>query len=240
MTQINMNDSSPLYQQVYEILSEKIENSEYLSGERIPTENELCEQFNVSRITIRKALKILVNNDVLEKIPGKGTFVKKRVYIESELAHGSFTRSCMLTGVVPSTKVISCKWISIDKAIANKMKLKENDKVIRIERLRITDNIPAIFETDYFNSNFEYLLTSDLESIPLMDVIKKKSGIIGNHFVDTFEVVYTTEKQSKYLNCPEHYPLIGVNQVYFSDRYTILYYNEQCIRSDIYKYVTSS
>lgn len=240
MTKINMNDSIPLYQQVYEILSEKIENKEYRAGERIPTEDELCKLFNVSRVTIRCALKMLVDNDVLEKIPGKGTFIKKKVYIESELAHGSFTRSCLLTGVVPSTKIISRSWIQADKRIAKKMRIKENDKIIRIERLRITDNIPAIFETDYFYSNFDYLLTSDLENNPLMDVIKEKSGITGTHFVDTFEVVYTTEKQSKYLKCPQYYPLLGVSQVYFSDRYSILYYNEQCIRSDIYKYVTRS
>lgn len=65
----------PLYQQIKQIIAEKIANGEYKPNEKLPSERELCEQFNVSRITVRQALDEAIKEGLLYRIQGRGTFV---------------------------------------------------------------------------------------------------------------------------------------------------------------------
>lgn len=240
MKVIDAQAATPLYQQIYDSICEEINSGLYGVGKKIPTEKELCEIYKVSRVTVRGALSKLVEQGLVQQISGKGTFVKKQVFIESEFAHGSFTKSCLLMNQKPSTKLIYKKKILASPIIAKRMKIKVDDSLYCISRLRMVNDIAAIVENDYFYSNFDFIMDADLENKPILEIIKENTGLNGMRFSDVFEVVYTTEEQSQLLNCPKYYPLLGVYQTYYSERNTILYYNEQRIRSDIYKYKTSS
>lgn len=78
------NSSKPLYIQVKERLKEDIKSKKYSVGSKLPSEKELCEEFEVSRITIRQALELLENQDLIYSVHGKGTFVKAKT-IDSNL-----------------------------------------------------------------------------------------------------------------------------------------------------------
>lgn len=69
----------PLYEQIYKYVFDKIKNEELKSGDRVPSEKELADQFNVSRITSKKALEILSANGLIERVQGKGSFVAKNL-----------------------------------------------------------------------------------------------------------------------------------------------------------------
>ena len=74
----SMNDiKEPLYQKIYNDIVKCIETGEYSIGDRVPSEMELAEKFGVSRITSKKALKILEQNGLIERMRGRGSFVKK-------------------------------------------------------------------------------------------------------------------------------------------------------------------
>ncbi len=95
-----------LYLQIKENIEEGIHSGKYPIGSRLPSENDLCKMFNVSRITIRKALNILENNGMIYSIHGKGTFVKTNV-IDSELKKiSSFGATLKNMGYSGFTKVI--------------------------------------------------------------------------------------------------------------------------------------
>lgn len=70
--------NTPLYKQIYEYILDKINNDELRSGDRVPSEHELANQFNVSRITTQKALDLLESHKVIERIRGKGSFVLQK------------------------------------------------------------------------------------------------------------------------------------------------------------------
>lgn len=99
--------ATPLYKQLETILQKEIENGERTAGTRIPTENELSEQYNVSRVTVRKALAGLSDQGYLERKSGKGTFVAEKK-LQRELSTGaiSFTDMCRMIGAVPGAKTI--------------------------------------------------------------------------------------------------------------------------------------
>src|SRR5690554_4443954 len=72
---LNKDLPIPLYYQVQEILEEKISTGEWEEGHRLPTEKELARYYNVSTITVKRAVHELVNKGILYRIRGKGTFV---------------------------------------------------------------------------------------------------------------------------------------------------------------------
>lgn len=219
----------PKHTQVYTAILEDIKSGNYKGGDLIPSEKILCEKYGVSRITIRKAVSDLQNYGYLVKKPGKGTFVTYIKIIEKPNISSSFSKSCRELGLVPKTIVISKK--------KNYRKEIEKDKKIKIERLRFVNDIPSIYEIDYFSENFDFILESDIENQPIMDVIRKKTGLVAYEFIDSFEIKISDEKLSKYLIVNEGSPLLKIKQEVLTEEGELIYYNEQYIVSEIYQYV---
>ena len=101
----------PLYKQIVNDLMEKIDGGVFKEGDKLPTETDLMDQYDVSRITVRAAIKELEDADMVERTRGKGTFVtmKRDTYAADD--RESFTHSCMLSGKKPSTKVLQAGWV---------------------------------------------------------------------------------------------------------------------------------
>ena len=78
MRTIDKNSPLSYYYQLKQILIEMLDNRELEEDEKLPTEKELCERFNISRVTVRQALQELENEDYIYKIQGKGTFVSPK------------------------------------------------------------------------------------------------------------------------------------------------------------------
>ena len=191
-------------------------------------------------LTVRSALGRLVDDNILVKKHGKGTFVATPIFTESAYAKGSFTRSCQQMGATPSTQVVSRKLVKAGKALAKQLQMEEGAKAICIKRLRCINEVAAILEVDYFTEALGFMMEADVETRPVLDVIRENSGLIGRQYIDTFEVHFANREQAACLKCPVNTPLLKVSQVVLNEMRGVLYYNEQYIRSDIYKYVMGS
>ncbi|WP_271809816.1 GntR family transcriptional regulator [Clostridium beijerinckii] len=96
-----MNENQPLYLKLYNSLYDKIVSGEYSEGEKLPTEKELAEQFNVSNITSKKSLEMLADNGMIKRVPGKGSFVIKSTVDNKVIVQKSKSNSPII-GVVLS------------------------------------------------------------------------------------------------------------------------------------------
>ncbi len=96
-----MNENQPLYLKLYNSLYDKIVSGEYSEGEKLPTEKELAEQFNVSNITSKKSLEMLADNGMIKRVPGKGSFVIKSTIDNKVIVQKSKSNSPII-GVVLS------------------------------------------------------------------------------------------------------------------------------------------
>ena len=239
MPQLDPNVKTPYYEQLRTLLLENIQHGVYLSGAKIPSEHQLCRQFGVSRVTVRKALQGLTEEGVLVKRHGKGTFVAAPVVVEKRAEHRSFTASCLEMGKKPGTHLVSRKVQKVKKDLAQLLNGQTDQGVLCIKRVRLVDETPVIFEIDYFSAGAADLLEADVEHIPLLEVLRQYRPVHTLHFVETFEVQFANREQARSLNCPINTPLLGVRQV-VSDELGVVYVNDQFIRSDIYKYVTES
>ncbi len=228
-----------LQERIYYDLSEKIKNGEYKPGDRIPTEMQLSQMYDVSRVTVRGALKQLVDEGILIKKHGKGTFVKNTTYVESGSASLNFTEACLRQNAVPSTQIISCRLCPGDKEILKSLKT-NSSALIEIVRLRLINGMPCIVELDYFPEEYRFLLNENLEDRSLIQTITERTGIIPCYFEDQFRVRYAKKEFAQLLNCPTATPLLEVTQKRFSQKGEIVYINKQNILTSNYVYVIQS
>lgn len=236
MANLRADVATPLYQQLCDSLKEQIQKGVYKVGDRIPSEEQLIQYYNVSRITVRSAVEHLCEENVLIKRHGKGTFVAAPVLVESTTAGNSFTESCIQIGAVPKTKVLSNSLQKASKKIADKLGVEEGSEVICIHRLRYVNDVPTIYETDYFKPEFDFLL-ENLEEGSLLELVRNKTGLSTSKFEDLFDVVRATNEQAQCLDVEEDVPLLRVSQTVMTDSGEIVYCNEQYICSEKYKYV---
>ncbi|HEM3178212.1 TPA: GntR family transcriptional regulator [Streptococcus suis] len=154
----------PLYIQIKNSLKEQIQDGQYKSGQKIPTEPELGEIFQVSRVTVRKAIEDLVNEGYLIKKQGKGTFVNHKTLKRKMSLILGFSASCREAGLEPSSQVLKVEVIDAPQSVAEKLGLTPSDKVIYIQRKRCADGVPIFLENNYYDyKRFSFLLDEDLE-----------------------------------------------------------------------------
>ncbi len=130
--EINKNSQQPIYYQVMDFIKEKIASGDWEVGFRLPPEDIFAQELNISRGTLRKAIKLLVDEKVLETVHGKGTFVRE-VNIESEFLTVVFNTAEQLNwfGLDLSVKVVEQKIIPCeDEKLAEKLKVNLETKII--------------------------------------------------------------------------------------------------------------
>ena len=204
---------------------------QYKPGDKIPSEPQLVNTYNISRVTVRNAIQQLVNDGVLIKKHGKGTFVKSAVYTEGFFSGGSFTETCLQMKATPYTHIISIDKEKADEQIHSI--LNEKNELITIKRVRYVDDVPSIVEIDYFSNDYSFLLNENIENTSLMKIIIQKKHVVMSNFEDKFTISYANKEFSELLNIPSGTPLLEITQ-------TVVYINKQYILTSKYVYAVRS
>jgi DNA-binding GntR family transcriptional regulator len=204
---INHNSDVAMYKQLTEIIKSQIESGQLKTGEKIPSEAELIKKYNVSRITVRAAISELVEDGVLVRSQGKGTFVASPKSVYQANDHIGFTRSCILAGKTPSTKLLKAELVLPPSSIKKFLGIADDEKVIMTERLHSVDNEPISIETNHYPLSFGFLLNENLEG-SLFELLEEKYKIIIAHSERTLEVCFPTAYETKLLNIKPHTPLL--------------------------------
>jgi GntR family transcriptional regulator len=115
-------------------------------GQRIPAERELAESFQVSRMTLRQAIQTLVDDGILERHVGSGTFVANRKVQDKMSGVTSFTELMLAAGKQPSSKTISYHVMTPSQSEVERLQLPKDAKVLRMERVRYGSGVPICYE----------------------------------------------------------------------------------------------
>jgi GntR family transcriptional regulator len=114
-----------LYCIVKNSIFEKIQSGIYKVGDKLPTEMELCTEYNVSRTTVRIALEQLALEGRIEKVQGRGTFVSKPKILQSLSSAGKgFSNQMLEQGYKPRIEILDLRVIPADGSLAKKLQLK--------------------------------------------------------------------------------------------------------------------
>ncbi len=168
----------PFYQQLYEILHSKIQRGEWRPGDKIPSESELIDTFQVSRNTVRQVLDMLVNEGMIYRQRGRGSFVAHPTLEQSMTRIVSFTEDMRQRGFTPGTQVLSASLIPAAVEIAEKLEISAGEQLACLRRLRLADREPMSIEESYLIHRYcPNVLQYDYASRPLRDTLEKDYGI---------------------------------------------------------------
>lgn len=238
--QINVDSPSSIYQQIADGIKEKIHKKELKPGERIPSEKELSDTLSVARGTVRKAISELVKNDILEKVQGKGTFVKQNkisVPFASELI--SYAESMKAKGLQFTTHVLICKKITVPEKIRKQLKLAKNDKILYLERLREVEGEPAILLYNWVSlKRCPGIEDVDYNQEPLFSAIEQISNVKIKYGVRNFSAKNLNRQQAELMHVAVDSAVLNINQLSFNEKDEPIEYSDALLRTDQYE-VTS-
>lgn len=229
--------ATPLYQQLERNLREEIENGSRPVGSRFPTENELSQQYNVSRVTVRKALSELSEQGYLERKSGKGTFVAEKKFQRGISGVIGFSDLCKLSGVKPGAKTIKIALEDPSEKEVESMGLSAEEKIVVLERIRYADDKPVLIETNRFPESFSFLFSEDLNNTSLYKILKEKHNIVFEHSTKTIDITFAPLKESKLLQISKGYPLLRINSVIHNHDHTITNLSQQLCIGDKFKII---
>jgi len=224
MEHINREDHQKLYMQLYEIMKKKIEAGEWAVGSQIPTEDEICKMFNVSRATVRTAILELVRQGYLKRQQGKGTFIFRNVISEGLSMLTNFSESLFDEGIHSSISVLARTVMMPVDDLADKLDITQDKHIIYIKRLRLIGNEPILLQESYVPYNIcPLLLEDDLERSSLLDLFEKKYGIRITRIINHLDVAYLNTDESRLFGLEEDSAALLMTQLFYSGDTVFMY-----------------
>lgn len=166
----------PLYHQVYLILKEHVRSGTYSTGAALPTEQTLCQDFGVSRITVKRAMRELVADGFVVRQRGKGTFVAEGVAAPSSDAMTDLLKSVEAIGAATDVRHLSSDLIEPPTDVAAKLKLEPGKKVLKSSQIRFSVGEPLSLIVTYIPEAIAEQLHAGSENLPML-VQLNKAGV---------------------------------------------------------------
>lgn len=231
---LEKKSQSPLYQQLMTRLKNDIMAGVYPAGARIPSEQLLCDTYGVSRVTVRKAMLDLVQEGLLVRRQGKGTFVAEE-RIQRDLQHiTSFSSACRQMGHTASARLISAEWSTATAEDCEKLGVAQWERVVEICRLRLCDNEPVMLEINRFPAAYAFLLEESGEG-SLYELLMKR-GVMPASAAHDISLGHATPMVAKHLGCNQGDALLLLDETVLDQHGEPLHLSRQWIRGDKYTF----
>jgi len=199
----------PLYYIVMQSIQEKIINKEYKSQETLPTEAELAKMYDVSIITIRRAIKELAEEGYLTTRQGKRTVVARPEAYQQISARLGWGENMLNQGIASVTTRLTIENKIVSPDISRLLDLDENVPVTKIERLRCVNNEPYCYMINYLVADkVKGLENEDLYNNFLYPILQEKYGFNIYKCVDKIEAIASNKEISGYLNVKNNTPIM--------------------------------
>ncbi len=171
---------TPLYLQLKDLLASQITDGHFVSGDTLPSERQLCEEFNLSRTTVREALRELSKQGLIRTVPGRGAFVSPpRPELSIRVSLAGFTGDVRRQGMTPSSHLLRTGLVvSPSPAILEAMGLGADGEVVRVERLRLVNDTPLALHTVYLNHRLcPQILQHNLAQESVFQLLRDEYGL---------------------------------------------------------------
>lgn len=204
-----MYDKLPKYYILKQKIIQMIENEEVSEGETIPSEHELVAKYDISRITVRRAIDELVNEGYLYRVHGKGTFVKGNTYEQDLFSMASCTDAIIDLGLEPGRKLINQQIIKCDKQRARKLQISDNTNIFELHRVYYADGEAlnttiATLPYKYFKDIEKY----DFGQESLYKILEEKFDVKITRATRTFEAMIAYGDVADYLEVDQGQPVL--------------------------------
>jgi len=214
-----MSKKVPVYIAMHNELRQKVLSKEWSKGQKIPSERTLAADFNVSRMTARQAVSSLVEEGLLERRQGAGTFVASDKVREKLSGIPSFTETIEKIGKVPSSRLVSFYTKYASESEAEKLQIDQNEEVLVMERIRYADDEPICFEVATIPAH----IVSEISKEELKQHFYQSLSAIGYKVARAEQVISATwasEHVADLLNVKRESPILRLKQVSYTQEET--------------------
>ena len=225
---------SPKYLEIQNLLLQRIKNGEYQDGQLIPKEGDLAEQLNVSRPTVRHAIRNLVQAGYLERRKKRGTIVTQ-TKIKQQFTHviESYNTEIQNNGLVAKTQVLNFSTEKASDEVAETLTIKPNTELYNLVRLRSADNKPVVFVVTYLPiAQLPDLQKIDFTHHSLYSELAK-AGLEITHVSRKIEVHPATEEEAQLLETDIKAPIFYFHTIGFTKDHRALEYSIASYRGDL-------
>ena len=219
----------PAYFQFHDHINKEIDEEVWQIGQRLPSERDLAETFQVSRMTLRQAITLLVEEGVLERRVGSGTFVASTRVQEKMRGTTSFTEIMKSQGKTPSSQLISYRRTLPSKQEVEKLGINKTENIIRMERVRYADKLPVVYEVASIPEKFIKNFNKEEITSHFFQTLQEHGYKIGKS-QQTIYARLAKEKIAHYLGIPRGHAILALTQVsYFEDGTAFEYVKSQYV-----------
>ncbi len=226
----------PLYHQLEKRIREQIESGEYSKGDVFPTEKQLQEIYDVSRVTVRQAISSLVNDRYLECYRGIGTIVVFEKIDENLKRVISFSEEMKQHGIIMQTSYCVFSKEKASKVAALNLGIREQEKCYKLVRVRCVKDSPIVYSITYLNGKRDYPVHNELYKNSLYQLLKEEYGVQIVKGQDTLEAVSASKEISEMLQIKAGTPVFKRTRKTFENESEIIEYSVCYYPGDKYKY----
>lgn len=229
------------YHRVYNILREKILNKAMAAGEKVPPERVLCDTYGVSRITIRHALKMLQDQGLVERLPGKGTFVKAARQKKMPILDMDYEKSLKKEAPGIIRKIIGWEKILPPENIMQGLGLLKSEQCVLIERLDILNNEALSYDKGYIPLSLSSSIDDDIiQRVEFLHLWERREGLSISYVESATEAVEANAIDSERLQVPVGSPILLTTDTVFSSEGKALAVFITVYRGDRFKLVSTT
>jgi GntR family transcriptional regulator len=225
--QIDKSSPLPYHYQLREIIRTEIASNHWKSGDQLPSENQLCDIFQVSRTTVREALDALVAEGLLTREKGLGTFVANPKFMETWSGSTiGFSDSLTKQGYLIETRVLDLRVVSAPRQARQELRLQDDEAIILLRRLRYILKQPILIVDSYLPEKlFPNLLNIDFTSRSLYQTFRSDYDIQVSRVKRSIEAVAADDTIAALLEVKPGFPIMLIeNTAYSQDGRPVEYY----------------
>lgn len=236
MKKVDKASRIPLYYQLMDLIVDDIDSGVLKENDKIPSERELCDLYEISRSTVRQTMIELEKGNYIYKEHGKGTFVAPKLLKQELHNFYSFSEEMKKLGKKPTSKVLNFKTMVAEPKIIRRLNIKDGDLVYVIKRLRLANKKPMMIEISYIPCDrFPDMTQEDLQGSSMYDFFKQRYEAVFTKAEEIFSAVLINKSESKYLDVKEGIAGMRIERyTYEKDR--IIEYTKTIARGDSFKF----
>ncbi|MDX1585131.1 MAG: GntR family transcriptional regulator [Balneolaceae bacterium] len=232
---MDLKEGTPLHKQISDWLKQEIRAGNLEVNEKLPSENELSEKFDVSRVTVRRALQTLENEQLIYRCQGLGSFVSDHRTHQSFSFLNDFTEELAGSGLKPSSKLISFghENISHRKDILSYLDIRNKEIAVKLERIRLGDDEPIAYDITWMPVFYGQLMEGfDLEKTTIFEILENEYDIPIEKGCYRIESAIADDKRAEYLKVEENTPLLQINKITYTIGDKPVYFQKRYYRND--------
>ncbi len=202
----------PLFEDIKESIKKQIEDGVYKVGDKIPTEMELAKIFNTSRQTVNKALRDLVLDDIIERFPRSGTFVKQKVAQSSILELKNIEDEILERGNTYSSKLVCLNIVKANERVSKILHVVKDQEIYISQMIHYANDVPVRFDTRYVKPSCapDYIKQDFKDTTPAKFL---KQNCPVEKVANTIEAMLVNDEIAEYLNISRNEPCLKISRI---------------------------